>query len=1058
MAGDIATAYVRLRPDATGFQQDAEKQLQQSLSGLKSKATKLIAGAGIAEIISSTIEAAAGKQQAERQIETTVKNAGAAWKVYGKTVAEILDEQESKTGFDFEEQAQAFGRLEQQSKNSSTSLHLLGVAEDIARARGLELSAVAVALSKAQAGNYTSLQRLGIILPKYTENVDRVKKAHDDEIAVGVKLSKLQQAEYKDRLAAAGAADKQQGSTNALAEVEKRYAGQTASYLNTASGSLARFNVSRTQLQEAIGTGFLPLLTEGANALSDWTLKLSKSGELERVTGTAAHDLGDAIHTIGDAIHAIEPLLSFGQKIIDTVGTGPIIAFVAAWKLLPPVLALAGSGEAALSAETVALQASITSVQAGLDSLSASIAAVGTEEATTSVATDVLATSTASLAVETGVLEGAQASLFTAEEAVAGAQLQLTSSAELAAAAEGTLGTVVAGTIGEHAAATTAMEAEATAADALAGSEKAAAVGATGLLGPLALAAGAIYYLSQRADEGDKALANFQKTYSQIGQDKAGTADAANDVAALTRQYVELGKQAQLAAALQAKVDGSFDEARRAGQGAGESVNLYVKALEELRRGAASSDPILQGQITRLENLAKSANRIPSEKTITLVLNDRSVIDNLALDEAAIDRIVAKAAGLSGDLSKSIAAVGQPGGVFGRPSTGPQPLDKNFSGAFGLDAQERRILAKQNADAAAAAKAAAKLAARTYSQEFVSHIDVSGIGQALNDAIASARSNLTTSAGSLADAVGSALDARLAQTEKKLSAAQTLLQDDIAKRSAAQTARDNQATASDAQAKLDQLRSVYGGGALTAAQAQEIQQAQNAVLDAQDSIANASDQGRIDALDKRKTQLEAESALEKTYAQRRIADLSDEVNRGVITQATYVKDVQRVLAKENVTYRNTGALLGKSFADGFADSLKSVIAQAKALGGVGAAKLKSTSSSPKAVDPLAAGDAAYQSLVAQIAQSSGKISLDNVGKLPKGVNVAGLLDAARRQRDEDNYRVQSGKAQATGLQYAQQTNRHLEAITTLLKNGTHVVVSDGTAKKKTRATAKATSS
>lgn len=1096
MAGDIATRYVRIRPDTSGFKQETDRQVASALKGVKRTIAATLGGAGIYEVLKSTFEAAAGRQSAGAAVELAVKNAGAAWVVYGKTVEQILEEQEHSKGFDFEEQAQAFGRIEQQTKNTKQSIDDLNLAMDVSRGRHLQLAQVATALAKLEGGNAQSLQRLGIITDKYSGSQDALKsriadvnaaiqaqtashqKNYDGQLKLtaaqtallGLSKSELKQREagLKAQLTGAAASDKQITTDRARAELLRRYGGQAETFAHTASGQLAILHTSIQQLQESIGTAFLPLLSQGAKDLGDWANSLANSASFQDKLATGAHDVGAGLQAIGTGIHAVEPLLGLLQDLVDLIGVGPIVAFVAAWRLLPPVLALAGTGEAALSADTKALQASLAGVGTQLDAFAAQVAAVGGAEVAATVSTEGLT------AAEVELMAAMDANIATTETLLAVTEEQAVAS-------------------------------------------KGAAVGLAGMLGPLALLAGAVYFLHEQFDTANTSGADFkttvdklaeatrlaktdvagaaisrdqaqsQRDQAQIARDtaaarvkadqnssvsagrlatdqdalrdttlslrsathayaiaidevtkreaerKKGIADQATALADLTTQVTDTADASRKAATFLASHGGDFN----LGAIDTKSLEIFTQALDKL----ADENPSMQTAIDDLKGIAEATHKIPDKVTIGIVLNPSLNGEQLT------DQIVAQLRQAQNEAQGKLTADG--GGFLGRGGLKALPVKtgadfaKDFIAAGGVYPGEVKTKVKKDAAAAA----------QTFSTEFVQHIDVGGIADAISSALEQARSNIATQSDAIASAVGDALDERLRRTTLPLTREITALQASLDAESAANAASDAADAVTVAQRKLDELRSVYGTGALTAGQSGEISDAEKALADAQRQIADNAKQARIKSLQGQIDAAGKAEDLRKTAVTRNLADLADEFNRGKISQQKYVEDVHKVLAGQSIGFKSAGKLLGEAFADGFSDSLKNLQSQVLAL--TGGQRKGSTLTKPTSVTK--AGADAMQAVLDQIAGSSGRFTLDNIGKLPKGVNVAGLVSAAQAQRAEESYRVNTTKHQEEGLTYAQETNRHLERITTLLRDGTHVVVSsDGSAKKKTRSTAKAT--
>ncbi len=1137
---DIATAYVRLRPNSAGFQKEAESQVKGALGGLKTAAAFAIGAAGIGEGVKSIIEAAAGKQSALVQAQTTVKNAGAAWKVYGKTVAEVLDEQENRTGFDFEELAQGFGRLEQQIKNTPKALDVLGTAEDVARARHLQLAQVTVALGRAYAGNAQSLSRLGIVIPKYTANLDGVKEkeaqvAHaltaqsearqknyqgtinltSAEKALAA-LSPIQLKNLQDQLkaqeAAATAADKKASADQAIAEVSKRYAGQADAFTRTAAGSYAQFRVALQQVEEEIGTAALPQLTALAKGGAAIALQLSKSSEAASVAHAVVGDLTGGVEALVTAFKAAEPVLRVVGETAQAIGVGPILAAIAAYKALTLVQAVAATSQArfdslaeigaqrqavrvaALAKEAEAQRVATAQTEAAAAAREAEITLIqeenlwlSRETAERMVNVDALIAQTDALVANTGATElnvAAQGELAAASTAAGagieraavaeGLQAAETGASKFSLAAEGLL-TKLTGPTGIVAAVallagglyylttlesdtsvavknlTGDLEAQTTAAKAASEARAAAQADTNQIPGLRDERAKAVDALRIAQEKYDIAATSGHASRATLTQDLRDQAVAEAHLRDVNHQLVAAiaDRRDKQREATQADKDGvtALREAARAavnlispaagtrpGTRANSALGIEAQASAIAQANSSireayrklnqeaddASRKLTNDQRARLRALAdqiQALGRRPTQAEVDVILNLTTAEDQLA--------------GFKGSL---IAAGLKPnGGLAALPERGAR-------------GDHATTIVQPNTDKTSQLKKTAKDDASTYSTAFIQTIDASGIAQALTDAIGQARSQVESQASSLASSIGDVLDARLKRSESTLDAQAKAVQDRITAREAAATARSTSQASNDAATKLKELQDVLGTGALTADQQLSLQAAKNAVLDAQDAIATAKDQTQVDSIAARKTALEQQEELEKTAANRRISDLTSELNRGLITQAAYVKGVRGLLDKEQVNYKDAGKLLGTAFADGFADSLKGVIDQAKALGLVGATTLKGKPTSPTAVNPLKEQAKAAQSVVDQIAGSGGRFNLTGVDKLPPGVTVSSLLAAAGAQRSETAYRQKQGAQADQTIHYVGLTADHTKAILDELKKANAkppVVVSDG---------------
>lgn len=1149
--GEIAQAYVRIRPNAAGFQKEAEAQVQGALAGVRKTAALLIGAGGIAEGVKGILEAATGKQSALVQVETGVKNVGAAWKVYGETVEEALDKQENRSGFDFEELAQGFGRLEQQTKNSATSLDLLGVAENVARARHLELAQVTVALAKAQAGNSTSLQRLGIIVPKYTANVDALKgkladiaaaeeaqaqsraKVYDGTRKLTAEqqrlaaLNPVQLAALKDQTKAqegvAAANDKRASSEQAIAEVTRRYAGQSDAYAKTAAGSYARFRVAVQQVAETIGTQALPELSQLASRGAAVALQLSKSEQAGRIAHTVLDDIGGAAHAAATAFETLEPALKLTAEAAQAIGPGPLLAAYAAYravalaqsaatvvegryqKLVKAGTPIQAARAAALEAETAANAGAVASgsrllaFEAALaEGYTATTAANQANNGQTVSNTELTTLNTAAR-IRNGEVAALQAEGYSEVTAVTMLNNgQVVTSTELQAAntlaREGNIAATEAQTV-----ATTGWRV------ALAGAGS-ILTGPVGISVGLAAAAAGIYYLSTLQTDSARITDATTDAYNRAGQAAKAAGDAAKGVQTATGESGSAIRGRADATEALASARGDLNKLLDSGKyTAGQVADAERRIADREADWRAANQRVIDTEAAKVEAVKKSTKAIDDQRTAQKALIDQQVA-NLKIQASVSVRAGAAANGIQpGDnlatlTARKIADSYRQTADGANAATAAQRFNLRVladyieaTGKVPTEVQTRLVLNDKQAYASLAAfeatargaagalldaltgkgNAAAparggvsipvdskktaelgKAAATTFTTSFVQHLDASSISTALSDAVTQAQAQLVSETGTLASTIGQALDAKLkAQT---LPATQEIarLQAQIAASQAASQARDTGQAVADAAKKLADLQRVFGSGALTADQAQSIQQAQVALADAQDAATTNAKEGRIAVLQAGVDAAGKANDAEKAAASRRLADLDAELNDGLITQRTYVKRLNALLASEGVNYKSTGKLLGISFADGFRDGLSSVIAQATALAGFG----KKGAGAIKAIDPAKAEADAIKAFVDSIASSGGKFDVTGAGKLPPGVTLAQLLAQAGAQRGSDAYTTPSGaKTNSAALDYAGRTADHTAQVVAELrklnakKETVHVVVDGSKAKRKTAA-------
>lgn len=474
------------------------------------------------------------------------------------------------------------------------------------------------------------------------------------------------------------------------------------------------------------------------------------------------------------------------------------------------------------------------------------------------------------------------------------------------------------------------------------------------------------------------------------------------------------------------------------------SSDVFSEGLQKLAR----ENPSLERQITDLDGIARAAGGLKnlSDIDIKVTLSAPDVSAFTAKIVAQVQRgLDATAFKAASDFNASIASGLNSG---------------NFTQDFGLHPASAAPDARGGASDDKI-KAVAKKNAVTYSQQFVQTIDASGIGTALTDALTQAQAQLVSESGTLASTIGQALDAKLKAQTLPATREISRLQQEIAASQASVSARDTGQAVADAQKQLADLQRIYGSGALTGDQAQQIAQARVALADAQDQVGNDAKQAQISRLQTGVDAATAANDAAKTAASKRLADLSAELNDGLITQKQYVTRLNALLKAEGVNYKNTGKLLGQAVADGFRDGLSSILAQASILGALGKGTLKGAARGTKAIDPAKAEADAIKAFVDQAAGAGGKFNVSGAGSLPPGVTLASLLGKAAAQRSGAAYTTRSDQKADTSLAYAGATRDHTAQTVAELKrlNSKPIVVNvtvDG--KKTKRKTAEATRS
>ena len=177
--------------------------------------------AGAAAGIAVATKAAIEDEKSFRLLEQALKANTSATEAQIKATDEQIGRLSLATGVADDQLRPALASLVRATGDVTFSQDLLNTALDISAATGKDLESVSVALAKAQAGNVTALQKLGIPLD------DNIKKSKDFDAA--------------------------------LVELNKTFGGAAATAADTFEGRMRRARVALSETVETIGYAFLPI-------------------------------------------------------------------------------------------------------------------------------------------------------------------------------------------------------------------------------------------------------------------------------------------------------------------------------------------------------------------------------------------------------------------------------------------------------------------------------------------------------------------------------------------------------------------------------------------------------------------------------------------------------------------------------------------------------------------------------------------------------------------------------------------------------------------------------
>jgi hypothetical protein len=228
-------------------------------------ASAYIGATGLVYAIKSTVDAAEESQQALTQTRTAVELAGLSWQKYGKDVEGAAAQLSKLSGFDDEVLLRGFSTLVRSTKDVTEALRLNALAVDVARGANIEYETALKIVLRASSGQARGLVNIGVAARKGAD---------------GVELLRV---------------------------ITEKFSGSAARATDDAAVAQQRFGVAVENVQEALGSRYLPAITAVANQAADW---LNDERNQERVMRdvNAAVDTGVTVVTaLSDAVDTLSP-------------------------------------------------------------------------------------------------------------------------------------------------------------------------------------------------------------------------------------------------------------------------------------------------------------------------------------------------------------------------------------------------------------------------------------------------------------------------------------------------------------------------------------------------------------------------------------------------------------------------------------------------------------------------------------------------------------------------------------------------------------------------------
>jgi hypothetical protein len=291
---EIATAFVRIRPNTTGFQGETESGVMRSVKNI-AKIAGVAFGAEMAVNWAKTLVEDAGSVQKSMEVVNAE---------FGKS-ASIIHEFADNAGISMgitshltEATAARFGILFHnlgvgQDAAAKMTKGMLDLAGSIAEMRGIDPSTVLQNLPLALGGNIRVLRQLGFAFSTSQVNAAAYKLG-----LVGLGQTAVGAAKAEAIYALV---------TGNLSGIHR----QAAAHANDFANVQRRLSAEWDHAKEQLGMQLLPIFTRYMRELSNWLDRMTKSGKLQK-------DFNEIVKTTASVVRQVAHAISTGWKIFQT--------------------------------------------------------------------------------------------------------------------------------------------------------------------------------------------------------------------------------------------------------------------------------------------------------------------------------------------------------------------------------------------------------------------------------------------------------------------------------------------------------------------------------------------------------------------------------------------------------------------------------------------------------------------------------------------------------------------------------------------------------------------
>jgi hypothetical protein len=234
-----------------------------------------LGGAGFITVVRNSINAAVEQSKILANLRNSLETSGKSWAQYGQEIQHATEHTKRLSAFDDEELFASLQRLIRGTGSVNIGLRANAVAANLARGANIGLDQGSKALLRAYNGQTAGLSRLGVQIDK------------------GVK------------------------GTAALDAVQRKFAGASEAFSNSAAGAQERFNVGIHDIEKAIGRGLLPQFVKLTDAAADW---LNSSENQEKVQRAVAGAVKQGEGALQGFLDVMKPLASATGEVTSALG------------------------------------------------------------------------------------------------------------------------------------------------------------------------------------------------------------------------------------------------------------------------------------------------------------------------------------------------------------------------------------------------------------------------------------------------------------------------------------------------------------------------------------------------------------------------------------------------------------------------------------------------------------------------------------------------------------------------------------------------------------------